>query len=82
MKLESLNNEKFKLANTEMSKLVGARITITPTDGGAGYPTGTTSDKYYQYTGTDIVNGIMSRDFSWKGDDDVAIRNAFSPDQK
>lgn len=82
MKLETLNNEKFKLANTEMSKLVGARISITPTEGGAGYPTGTTSDKYYSYSGTDIVNGILSNDYYWSGANDVSIRDAFNPTQR
>lgn len=82
MKLESLNNDKFKLATTEMSKLVGGKIKITPTNGGSGYPTGTTADKHYWYTGDDIVNGEFSRDFWWIGDDDVAKRDAFTPDQK
>ncbi len=79
MKLESLNNEKFKLANTEMSTLIGGKITITPTGGGEYNPPGTTADKYYYYTGTDVVNGVYSVNYSFTGTDDVARRNAFNP---
>jgi len=82
MKLESLNNEKFKLATTEMSKLVGGKITVTDSSGGPNYPKGTSADRCYEYSGTDVVNGILMQDYWFTDVDDVARRDALKPNQK
>jgi hypothetical protein len=79
MKLESLNNEKFKLNTEEMGSLVGGKITTTPSSGGQGWPTGTTADITWEYRGADIQNGVESVERWFSGKDDVAARDATTP---
>ena len=78
MKLESLNNEKFKLNINEMGSLVGGTITRTNTSGGAGWPAGTSADVtfYFSKTDSESRNGLIYDPYAFSGTDDVARRDA------
>lgn len=82
MKLESINSEKFALSFKEMGKLVGGTVTVK-CSGAGGYKSknGTTSsaDSIYQYTGADVINGIVQTTYYFCGADDVAQRDAQRP---
>jgi len=74
MKLESLNNEKFKLANNDMGALVGGAITKTVTTGGnvtlSGKNESYSADCRTVFTGADIINGDFESTRFWRGDND------------
>ena len=83
MKLESLNNEKFKSNTNEMGSLVGGLIRITDTNGGGLYDYKSTSaDRNIAYTGTDVQNGIYNEYYQLSGADDMTRRDAIKPHQQ
>ena len=78
MKLESLNNKKFKLNTKEMGSLVGGRIMKNYSSGGEGWPAGTSADVTFYFSGTDSEtrNGLISDPYWFSGSDDVAQSKA------
>jgi hypothetical protein len=81
MKLESLNNKKFKLNTKEMGSLVGGFIHRTNTAGGEGFPPNTSADVRYDYTGEDVQknNQLITVWEFYSGGDDVKRRDASTP---
>jgi len=74
MKLESLNNEKFKLANYDMGAFVGGAITRTVTGEGDvslfGKNQSYSSDCRTNFTGADVINGDYESTRYWDGAND------------
>lgn len=76
MKLESLNNKKFKLNTKEMGSLVGGQITCHTTPSGPAYNKDGTYNPYSadartEYTGSDIQNNVTARTNFYRGECDV-----------
>lgn len=78
-KLENLNKEKFLLDPQKMGQLIGGTITTQNTESHMQYNNElgwNSADFVVNYSGPDVINGVVQDTYLYWGDNDVAIRDA------